>query len=184
MSRKKIIVSNILCDRLVDLMRTLGFKERQHGKFAKKIGVSPSFLSDVLNLNTGLSFNLIFGISDKYPEININWLLTGEGEMIPGDKKGPLYNKVEDEDPELVELLSRTMEILKSETDYSVSLAANIRSFHHAVKMEREVSELKSEVINIKRTVGALKAQLKKSEKIRKEDPPEKKEEFLKRRVI
>ena len=109
--------------------------------------------------------------------ISIDWLLTGEGEMIPGDKKGSLYNKVEDEDLEIVELLSRTKEILKSGTDYSASLSANIRSFHHAVKMEKEVSGLKSRM-------SALETHFKKSEEIRKEDPPEKKEAFIKRRAM
>ena len=54
--------------------------------------------------------------------------------------------------------------------------------------MEKEVSELKSEMGHIKRTVdsrmGALETQFKKSEEIRKEDPPGKKEEFLKRRAM
>lgn len=177
MSRKKIIISNILCDRLINLMRTLGFKERQHGKFAKKIGVSPSYLSDVLNLNTGLSFNLIFGISDKYPEININWLLTGDGEMIQGDKKGSLYNKVEDEDPEVADLLSRTVEILKSGTDYSASLSANIRSFHRAIKTENRLDTLEAEMKSVKNGI-------KKSNQIRGEDPPEEKDRFLKKRAM
>ncbi|MDY6791547.1 MAG: hypothetical protein SWH54_09785 [Thermodesulfobacteriota bacterium] len=108
--------------------------------------------------------------------------------MIRGDEKDLLYNKGEDEDPEIADLLSRTVEILKSDTDHSVSLTANIRSLHHAIRTEKKISELKTEVDHIKQIiksrVGAIETKLKKSEEIRKEDSPEEKEKFLLKRAM
>lgn len=79
MSRKKSVISKYFSDRLLFLMEKVGFGGRQNIKFANKVGVSSSFLSDVINLKSGPSFGLIYGITKNYPEININWLLTGEG---------------------------------------------------------------------------------------------------------
>ena len=89
MSRKTLHISKNFADRLVYLMRKLGFKERQHGKFARKIGISDSFLSNVLNLQSGPSFHLIYGISNEFPAVNIRWLLTGEG-LIYEDQQRPV----------------------------------------------------------------------------------------------
>ncbi len=144
-------------------------------EYADIIGISPPDLSKRKKSGTLLPLIVEWGVANK---VNLQWLITGEGEMIREDKKGSLYNKVEpDEDPEIVDLLSRTVEILRSDTDYSASLSANIRSFHHAVKMEGEVSGLKSRVT-------ALEDSKKILEKIRREDPPGKKEEFIKRRAM
>ncbi|MDY6792854.1 MAG: hypothetical protein SWH54_16440 [Thermodesulfobacteriota bacterium] len=101
-----------------------------------------------------------------------------EDEIFRGDENDILYNRVgPDEDPEIADLVSRTVEVLKSDMDCSASLAAIIRSFHHTMRAEREVSKLKSRIT-------AIEERQKKSEEIRKEDPPEKKEEFLKRRAM
>ena len=152
-------------------MNYFGFNKRRQGKFAKIIGISPSFLSEVVNLKSGPSFSLLFGIAKEFPGINLNWLLTGEGEIIKSDGID------QDADPEVAELVNLTKEVLKSGTDYSSSLTANIRSFYHAIRTERLVNNLLSRV-------GALEARLKKSEKIRKEDPSEEKERFLKKREM
>ena len=152
-------------------MNYFGFNKRRQGKFAKIIGISPSFLSEVVNLKSGPSFSLLFGIAKEFPGINLNWLLTGEGEIIKSDGID------QDADTEVEELINLAKEVLKSGTDYSSSLTANIRSFHHAIRTERLVNNLVSRV-------GALEARLKKSEKIRKEDPSEEKERFLKKREM
>lgn len=61
-------------------MENLGYGGRQRTKFANKINISPSFLSDVFNCKSGPSFSLISGIAENFEDVNINWLLTGEGE--------------------------------------------------------------------------------------------------------
>ena len=162
------------------------FANGKHTLFAKKADIPVTTFQSYVNGKLPKPEYLL-RISEVY-NISIDWLLTGKGDMLLEDKKGSLYNKVEDEDPEVADLLSRTMEILRSDTDYSFSLAANIRSFHHAIRMEKEVSELKSEVSYIKRTmnskIAALEEHRKGSGKIRREDPPGKKEEFLKKRAM
>jgi len=87
MSIKKIVISKDFSDRLLHLMALLGFKKRERGKFANSIGISAGYFSEIINLKTGPSFNLIFGISKIYPDINTNWLVTGCGEPFLSDVK-------------------------------------------------------------------------------------------------
>ena len=57
------------------------FKVNQQ-ELAKILKTKQSFISNIENGKKGLSRNLLTKISNVYPEINQNWLLTGEGEMI------------------------------------------------------------------------------------------------------
>ena len=120
-------------------------------------------------------------IHDTY-NININWLLTGEGEMIRKpekeleDKKNDTYIYKE-ENPETAGLLSMTRDVLKSDTDYSASLAANIRSFHHAIKTESRLNGLENEIQHIKKS-------LKQADRIRNNDQDNSRGEILKKRAM
>ena len=49
--------------------------------FAKAIGVSPGSLSSVYSQRTQPTNNYVEGIHKAFPEININWLMFGEGEI-------------------------------------------------------------------------------------------------------
>lgn len=105
----------------------------------------------------------------------------------------PIIYKVEDldDDPETAGLLSMTIEMLKSNTEYSASLAANIRSFHRAIrtenlfnsmdndmgKMKKNMKELVDEIKNIKQTH-------KQTDKIREGNHDSAKGEILKKRVM
>jgi len=92
--------------------------------------------------------------------------------------KSPIYKGMEElEDTETAELISMTREILKSDTDYSASLAANVRSFHHAITTAKRMNGMESRLAD-------LEQHLRQSKKIRKEDPPAEKEEFIKKRVM
>ena len=141
-------------------MVELGFKNRQQAEFARLIGISASYLNDIINKKKGPSSELFFGIAANFHHVNINWLLTGEGEMFRKDRnniyiKGEKYSQdlqsgnvndrkgiyIKEKDPEISDLVKMTQEILKSETDYAFSLAASIKSFHKSVLMERQLTD-------------------------------------------
>ena len=50
-------------------------------EFAAALGISPSSLSSLYNGHTSPTNNHVQAIHRRFPEINTNWLLFGEGEM-------------------------------------------------------------------------------------------------------
>lgn len=61
-------------------------KSIKQSLFAKLIGVSRSTLSEIENQkNYAPSTQLIIGIANAFDDINIEWLLTGKGEMLKND---------------------------------------------------------------------------------------------------
>ena len=162
MSRKNITIANYFSIRLKTLLEDhLSITQKA---FSNKVGISQGYLSMVLKGKRGASAELIAGLYIHYGKY-LEWLLTGEGEMIPGDKKDSLYNKVEDEDPEIVELLEGARKVLKSGNKVAFeALERNIRYFSQAVDdqeglrdtknrldgTEKELAELKSDVSKIK----------------------------------
>lgn len=122
--------------------------ELTQNEFAKPLNIKGSSISAMERGKSNPSNAVLELIEIKY-RINRNWLLTGEGEMtrrydtekeMQVAKEASIYKVgVLDDDPETAGLLSMTREILKSYTDYSASLAANIRSFHHAIRTEKRL---------------------------------------------
>ncbi|MCR4995584.1 MAG: helix-turn-helix domain-containing protein [Bacteroidales bacterium] len=49
--------------------------------FAAALGISPSSLSSLYNGHTSPTNNHVLAIHRRFPEVNVNWLLFGEGEM-------------------------------------------------------------------------------------------------------
>jgi DNA-binding XRE family transcriptional regulator len=63
----------------IKILRTI-YCEKQ-GDFAKWIGVSRSYLSEVENEKGKPSIEMVVGIANSFTFINNNWLLTGEGSV-------------------------------------------------------------------------------------------------------
>jgi len=53
------------------------------GGFAEQIGVAPATISHILNgRNKYPSAEVLLRLHDTYPDIDLNWLLTGDGMMV------------------------------------------------------------------------------------------------------
>nr|MBP7472394.1 helix-turn-helix transcriptional regulator [Prevotella sp.] len=63
-------------DRLVEYLSHLGIGQ---GKFEKAAGLGSGFVSKI---KKNISTSSVSKIRECYPELNINWLLTGEGDML------------------------------------------------------------------------------------------------------
>lgn len=65
--------------------------DREHlnaGDFAKNIRVAPSTISHIMSgRNQYPSMDVILKLHERYPEIKMEWLLTGEGDMCGSDVK-------------------------------------------------------------------------------------------------
>ncbi|MFT4680666.1 MAG: transcriptional regulator with XRE-family HTH domain [Granulosicoccus sp.] len=67
-----------IANRIQELVAKLNLKP---SSFASKIAVSPSILSHVLNGRNKASLDLILKIHEAFPEVDLEWLLTGNSTL-------------------------------------------------------------------------------------------------------
>lgn len=61
------------------LTQFVAYKRLSKRRFQASIGVSSSYIQGITN---GMSADVLHRISVTYPDLNTDWLLTGEGEML------------------------------------------------------------------------------------------------------
>lgn len=61
------------------LIEFLAYKRLSQGKFEKSCGLSIGYVN---NISKGIGAGKLHSILSIYPELNSDWLLTGEGEML------------------------------------------------------------------------------------------------------
>ncbi len=82
------------------VFKILNQKNISSAKFADEIGVQRSSVSHVISGRNKPSLDFILKIIKRYPEINIEWLLMGKGQMIEDrdieTTKRDLFSKAKD----------------------------------------------------------------------------------------
>jgi transcriptional regulator with XRE-family HTH domain len=107
-----------VAERIVELINLLNINKKT---FALSINVSPGNISDWLSKNrkANPSMDAIIRISEKY-DVNLNWLLTGKGEMFLSDNKEPQEKRVDNN--ELINLRRRYDQLEKVCNDLKKSI--------------------------------------------------------------
>lgn len=75
-------------ERFLEFISYKGLSKR---KFQESIGVSNSYIQ---NISSGISADVLYRIANAYSELNTDWLLTGEGNMLKKDDKTILRKDV------------------------------------------------------------------------------------------
>lgn len=83
-------------DRILELMNQYQLSE---SALSRSIGFKPQAINNIKNKKNKPSLDLITSVIEKFPEISIEWLLLGNGNMMKGDasedalKQKELLNK-------------------------------------------------------------------------------------------
>lgn len=98
-----------ITDKIIEIRK---YKKLRQKDFACKTMISPSTLSEVESKKINPSSALLVGIANAFDDINIEWLLTGNGEMFKSEESESARMKIIN----LIESLSeeRQKEILSS----------------------------------------------------------------------
>ncbi|MBR1835241.1 MAG: helix-turn-helix transcriptional regulator [Bacteroidales bacterium] len=67
-----------MVERINTLLKAKNITARQ---FAEEIGIQPSGMSHILSGRNNPSLEFVMKVMKRWPEININWLMFGKGEM-------------------------------------------------------------------------------------------------------
>jgi len=70
-----------MVERINLLLKAKNITARQ---FAEEIGVQPSGMSHILSGRNNPSLDFVMKVVKRWPEVNINWLMFGKGEMFVG----------------------------------------------------------------------------------------------------
>ncbi|MDQ6472538.1 hypothetical protein RB619_17995 [Flavobacterium sp. LHD-80] len=105
------------------LKQFLDFKGIRISAFEKEVGMSNGSFASQLKNNKTIGVDKLENILKKYPDINVEWLLTGNGSMLNSNavhEESTSYNKTIQEDAEeainykeLAEARKETIESLK-----------------------------------------------------------------------
>ena len=90
------------------IIEYLDFKGISKSEFGREIGVSSAYIS---SMRKSFQPDKIQSIAAKYPDLNLDWLLTGKGSMLKEEPKATLSLSAE-ELWELVKSQQRTIENL------------------------------------------------------------------------
>lgn len=70
--------TNEISDRIKAVMNKVG---KNSITFSEEIGIQQSTLSHILNGRNRPSLDVVMKISQRYPEISLDWLINGQGDM-------------------------------------------------------------------------------------------------------
>ena len=109
--------------------------------FANRLGISPASLSSIFTGRTNPTNNHVQAIHRVFPEINVNWLLFGEGGMLSSAESPEATVAVAENSSSVVDgssvLESGKMPSMFSDDDYN---SANMppTPVHHSISPRRE----------------------------------------------
>ena len=142
-------------ERLIIFLAHLGIGQ---AKFEAIVGLSRGFVNKI---GENITLNSLNKITEAYPELNINWLKTGEGEML---KSNHQYNKVKT-NTGIVGIQGNNVTVNKSENDKLFELLKTKdeqlnKSQEQISKSQEQISEvlnvIKSKDEQINRLIGLV----------------------------
>lgn len=118
-------------------------------RLGREIHSDPATVSRWLNGRVRPSKSTLGRIAHA-TQVDLQWLLTGEGRMRPHDELEPDGRSVR----ELLEMVSKVM---ASGSDYRGPLADSIRMFYRAMIMEEEMRGMEQEVMVLRTELGKFR---------------------------
>lgn len=94
--RRNAYTLYIMVERINLLLKAKNITARQ---FAEEIGIQPSGMSHIMSGRNNPSLDFVMKVVRRWPEVNINWLMLGKGEMyasVPLNAQGQEHR---DEEP-------------------------------------------------------------------------------------
>lgn len=74
--------------------------EGSQAKFSKKVGISPQSINKIISRGSGVNGETILAIAEAYPNLNIEWFVTGKGEMWKSDMSANRETPMTDDEKE------------------------------------------------------------------------------------
>ena len=100
-------------------LKVLAEYEVKQVKLAMKINLSPQAISKTISEDRMLRSDTLENIARAYPELNMRWFLTGEGESgLPGPGRFPLPAELQVDKTAELDLKTKVISLLEGEIRY------------------------------------------------------------------
>lgn len=77
---------NRVIDRLILFQQSVKGTIGGQNKFETYVGLSTGYISNMNKNSGGISSDIMLKLNDKFPELNIDWLITGKGAMLKSEQ--------------------------------------------------------------------------------------------------
>ena len=124
------------------LLEFLRYKNISQAKFTQQLGLSNGYVN---NIRKGISNDVLLNIAKHFPELNRDWLLFGEGEML---KTGTLQY-ASNVFGSIQQISGKTAECSSCvEKDKEISVLKD-KLFELCLEKDKEISALKDRIIQL-----------------------------------
>ena len=130
--------------RLLEFIKYLGIKKNA---FEQTVGMSNGFVN---NTNDRITKRSLDSIQSAYPQLNIDWLINGRGEMINEENTQKVYLDAPKFSPEISALLNRVDRLLELQEKNTAIHEQNAKNMDRLISLfiERSsVSEIKEKSV-------------------------------------
>ncbi|ALG67904.1 helix-turn-helix domain-containing protein [Beggiatoa leptomitoformis] len=99
-------------------------KKLNQKRFSEITNVSRSYISEIESEKSKVSIDVAVGIATHFPDINLNWLLTGDGNILDHNfhRKTPANNQPSETQHVTKKELMDTLELILQETEKGMEL--------------------------------------------------------------
>lgn len=102
-------------DRLLEFQRYMSKKIGGQNKFEKYCGISTGCLNNAVKSKMITSMKTVIKVKEKFPDLNMNWIVTGEGEMLLTNEieRNIDYKEAYEECLKAIESLNNVIKMMK-----------------------------------------------------------------------
>lgn len=114
-------------------------------QFSKRIGINPTYLSQLRNEHKPFTLSVAYKISEAYPRVNANWIFTGTGEPMKNEESEhalqPEVNEPQAEYKAERIALEDVPELLRAMQKRISALEERVRVLENQVKKKNQSAE-------------------------------------------
>lgn len=107
------------------LLKFMELEKVSAARFAEILDVQPSAISHILSGRNKPSFDLIEKIITKFPRLNVDWLITGKGNMYKVAVQQSLFDEIHQPPPKTETIKPKVDENSESKMEYEMFTVVN-----------------------------------------------------------
>ena len=143
----------------IRLQQVIDYYKLKIYPFERKIGVSDGTIRNFLNGKSGLNTSTIVKISDNCPEISLDWLISGRGEMLRKNEKNE--EKIPNNCQNIGQNFGNATYLSESSPKYKASPNSTIEALYSAIRAQQDTIEAQQKLIaSLERHIEILEKQL------------------------